>query len=140
MKITSIFQDEPTNGGGDGNTTIDGFGVGSSQASVRAERSALHNGRVYYISFSADDRRGGTCSGQVTVSVPHDMAHPAIGDGAKYDSTKATPPSDEDEHHGCGESQDHDNDRGRAKDDHDKKHHNGKNSDSGDNDKKQKKG
>ncbi|MBZ5560323.1 MAG: thrombospondin type 3 repeat-containing protein [Acidobacteriia bacterium] len=97
LKILSIFQDEPTNGSGDGNTSIDGFGVGTSQASVRAERSGKGDGRVYYINFSATDPSGASCMGTVTVSVPHDQAHPVVGEGPRYDSTKAGPRVDNDE-------------------------------------------
>ena len=38
IQITGIFQDEPTRGSGDGNTSIDGVIMGSV-AYVRAERS-----------------------------------------------------------------------------------------------------
>ncbi|MBI2204319.1 MAG: putative Ig domain-containing protein [Candidatus Rokubacteria bacterium] len=56
ITITHILQDEPTNTLGDGATAIDGFGVGTSRASVRAERSGTPrvpgNGRVYEIHFT----------------------------------------------------------------------------------------
>jgi hypothetical protein len=86
MKIT---QDEPVNGLGDGDTSPDGFGVGSPQAQVRAERSGTGNGRVYAITFKADDGKGGTCNATVNVGVPHDQGKGsvAIDDGQKYDST-----------------------------------------------------
>ena len=86
--ITSIYQNEPTQGLGDGDTAIDGYGVGSSQAQVRSERSGLGDGRVYYIGFTATTG-GGSCTGTVTVRVPHDQGHPTVGQGAtRYDSTK----------------------------------------------------
>lgn len=86
--ITSIFQDEPTNGLGDGDTAIDGFGVGTSQARVRRERSGKGNGRVYYIGFTAATA-GGSCSAVVTAGVPHDRGRgPAIGGGPLFDSTE----------------------------------------------------
>jgi hypothetical protein len=106
LKILSIYQDEPTNGGDDGNTSIDGFGVGTSQSSVRAERSGHRNGRVYYITFSATDPSGARCTGVVvTVGVPHDIAHPAVGDGPRYDSTKASRRAycDENDNHSKGD-------------------------------------
>lgn len=88
VTITGIMQDEPINDLGDGNTTADGIGVGTSIASVRAERSGTGNGRVYHIYYSADDGRGGLCDGEVTVSVPHDQdGMPAVDDGAIYPST-----------------------------------------------------
>jgi hypothetical protein len=50
----------------------DGNGVGTSTAAVRSECSAHGDGRVYAIHFDADDGNGGSCSGTVNVSVPHD--------------------------------------------------------------------
>ena len=85
-RVTSIFQDEPTQGLGDGDTAIDGF-IESGSARVRAERSGDGNGRVYYLNFTATAPSGSFCTGTVTVGVPHDQAHPAVGDGPKYDST-----------------------------------------------------
>ena len=92
ITITGILQDEPTNTLGDGSTWVDGGGVGTPRAWVRAERSGTPrlpgNGRVYEIFFTASDGRGGTCSGSVKVGVPHDQDHrPAIDDGMRYDST-----------------------------------------------------
>jgi predicted extracellular nuclease len=89
ITITSIFQDEPTNGTEDGDTSPDGEGIGSSTAQVRAERSGTGNGRVYHINFTADDGHGGLCSGQVLVSVPTNPGNQgaAVDDGALYDST-----------------------------------------------------
>ena len=40
---------------------------------VRAERSGTGDGRVYRIAFDGSDGAGGTCSGTVTVGVPHDQ-------------------------------------------------------------------
>lgn len=89
IKITAITQDEPVNGLGDGDTSPDGFGIGGNQAQLRAERSGTGNGRVYVIAFTADDGKGGTCSGNVKVGVPHDQGKGAIAidDGQNYDST-----------------------------------------------------
>lgn len=88
-KVTGIVQDEPTQGLGDGDTPIDGYIV-NGVAQVRAERSGDGNGRVYYVSFTATAPSGSSCIGTVTVAVPHDMAHPAVGDGPRFDSTKAS--------------------------------------------------
>ena len=94
--ITSIFQDERTNSTGDGNTAVDGYGVGTTMARVRAERDGdpktPGNGRIYFIRFAADDGRGGGCVGEVRVGVPHDQSRgPAISDGPLHDSTIVTP-------------------------------------------------
>jgi hypothetical protein len=95
--IRRIVQDEPTNTNGDGNTWIDGGGLGSSQAWVRAERAGTkkvsENGRIYEIFFDASDGRGKSCTGSVKVGVPHDEARrPAVDDGKRYDSTVAGGP------------------------------------------------
>ncbi|MCK5633908.1 MAG: ExeM/NucH family extracellular endonuclease, partial [Anaerolineales bacterium] len=90
ITIDSIFQDELVDDGGDGSTWPDGQGVGMSIAEVRAERAADGNGRVYHITFTADDGHGGTCSGEVLVGVPHDSGKKTempVDDGANYDST-----------------------------------------------------
>lgn len=91
ITIDAIWQDEPVNTYGDGSFAPDGFGVGTSIAEVRAERSGTKkvpgNGRVYHIVFTADDGRGMTCSGEVLVGVPHDIKDPVIDDGPNYDST-----------------------------------------------------
>jgi hypothetical protein len=88
--ITSIFQDEPTFGLGFGDVPVDGFGVGTSQAQVRAERSNSGNGRVYHIRYTATTT-GGTCSGEVTTGVPLYPGGTAVDGGALYDSTIAGP-------------------------------------------------
>ena len=87
ISIESIFQDEAVNGEGDGDVGPDGRGVGSGTAEVRAERAGKNNGRVYLISFSADDGNGGTCSASVQGGVPHDKKGTAVNDGATFDST-----------------------------------------------------
>jgi hypothetical protein len=93
IAITSIFQDEPLNTIGDGNTDVDGDGVGTATASVRAERTGSPqvpgDGRVYHISFVATDTAGATCTGTVTVCVPHDQGQGAscIDGGPLFDST-----------------------------------------------------
>jgi len=53
---------------------------------LRSERDGYGNGRVYRIAFTASNAAG-SCTGSVTVSVPHDMAHNAIDDGQNYVST-----------------------------------------------------
>lgn len=91
LTITSIQQDEPVNGLGDGDTSPDGFGVGTGLASVRSERSGKGNGRIYVIGFEAEDDKGASCSGSVQVGVPHDQGKGAvpIDDGVRFDSTQS---------------------------------------------------
>jgi uncharacterized repeat protein (TIGR01451 family) len=89
ITIDAITQDEAVNGKGDGNTFPDGLGVGTTTASVRAERQGNGNGRVYEISFSATNAVGSACSGSVQVCVPHDkrVGNECVDDGQLYDST-----------------------------------------------------
>ena len=88
ITINSIYQDEEVDERGDGKFAPDGSGIGTSTAEVRAERYGRGNGRVYHISFSAVDTRGGACTGTVMVSVPHDQSGaPAVDEGPLYDST-----------------------------------------------------
>jgi hypothetical protein len=92
VTIDAIYQDESTDTFGDGSFTPDGLGVGTSTAEVRAERAgskkAPGDGRVYHINFTASDTFGGTCNGEVLVSVPHDRRGAAAVDGGPlFDST-----------------------------------------------------
>ncbi len=98
ITVTRILQDEPTmgtdsddndEGRGSGHTDVDGYGVGTPTAWVRAERSGHGDGRVYVISYTASDGKGGTCTSSVTVAVPHDKKDTAIDSGVRYDSTVA---------------------------------------------------
>jgi cysteine-rich repeat protein len=71
--VTAISQDEPLDDPGSGNTCPDAAGVGTGRARLRAERSGGGDGRVYHVSFRADDGRGGECTGTVEVCVRHDQ-------------------------------------------------------------------
>jgi hypothetical protein len=75
VTITGVTQDEPVNAIADGNTSPDAVLTNppSNQVSVRAERSGIGDGRVYHILFTATDPSGGSCTGDVTVGVPHDQ-------------------------------------------------------------------
>lgn len=65
IEIQCIFQDEPVNDMGDGNTQWDADGIGESSASVLSERAGKLNGRVYHIDFIATDSHGARCGGEV---------------------------------------------------------------------------
>jgi hypothetical protein len=87
ITVTSIFQDEPVQGPGSGNTSPDATGVGTSTPSVRAERDGGGDGRVYHINFTATGASG-SCTGSVTVGVPHDQGHGGpVDEGPLFDST-----------------------------------------------------
>jgi hypothetical protein len=76
ITATAISQDEVVreSGLGSGNTAPDAT---LTPLAVRAERhgnpKSPGNGRVYHVSFVADDGRGGQCTGAVQVCVPHDQ-------------------------------------------------------------------
>ncbi len=90
ITVISIKQDEPLSTVGEGNTCPDANGVGGDSASVRAERSATADGRVYHIAFTADDGAGGRCTGEVTVCVPRTRGRDAacIDQGSLFDSLR----------------------------------------------------
>jgi NHL repeat/HYR domain len=110
IAVTGVFQDEPTNGLGDGDTAIDAVVVDGA-AQVRAERDGGGDGRVYYINFQATTD-GGSCTGTVTVGVPKDEGkRPAVGQGPKFDSTVATTPEKTDKGDGGKDGKDEKKDR-----------------------------
>ncbi|MBI1737785.1 MAG: hypothetical protein HYR58_00880 [Acidobacteria bacterium] len=89
ISINEVTQDEPVEGLGDGDTAPDAF-VRGEKVSLRSERSGTGNGRVYRISFTATNGRGGSCSGTASVSVPLNKkpgTH-ATDDGQLYNSTR----------------------------------------------------
>jgi hypothetical protein len=88
VSVDGIFQDEPVNGGGDGNTSPDATGIGAGTASVRAERAGHGNGRVYTLFFTATNDGGAQCNGSVEVAVPKSRKRDAVNDGPLFDSTK----------------------------------------------------
>ena len=87
IRITSITQDEPTAGLGDGDTAVDAIINPDGTFRLRAERSDDGDGRVYRVSFTASDSQG-SASGMVTVTVPKNKNRPAIDSGDVFISTK----------------------------------------------------
>lgn len=90
IDITSITSDEPTasdKGSGGSKHAPDAQGLGSSSMQLRSERSGKGNGRIYGISFTASDPQEATCSGYVTVCVPHNQGGVCIDSGQDYDAT-----------------------------------------------------
>jgi hypothetical protein len=89
LVITGVTQDEPVNGLGDGDSSPDAV-VQPDEAEdtvlLRAERSGTGNGRVYVVSFTADDGYE-SCTGAVVVTVPHSRKSVAMDDGQNHDST-----------------------------------------------------
>jgi hypothetical protein len=88
LTVTGVTQDEWVNGLGDGDTSPDAI-IQGEKMQLRAERSGKENGRVYQVSFTADDGFGGRCTGSVTVCVPHDrQPGTCVDDGQLYDATQ----------------------------------------------------
>jgi hypothetical protein len=87
VRATGVTQDEPLNSRADGSTTPDAVITAAGAVSVRAERQGTGDGRVYVIAFTGTDNHGATCTGQVTVAVPHDQSgRPAVDSGQSYQS------------------------------------------------------
>jgi hypothetical protein len=98
ITVTGVTSDEATAtelGAGGARHAPDANGGGTSTFDVRAERSGRDkNGRVYAITFTADDGLpNGESSGTVYVEVPHDQRNKhkggcsAVDDGQNYDAT-----------------------------------------------------
>ena len=66
---------------------IDDAEVNGESVDLRAERSGNGDGRVYEISFTADDGNGAMCTGTIQVGVPHDKKDTPVDSGQNYDST-----------------------------------------------------
>jgi hypothetical protein len=92
IKILKVTSDEPTAtalGAGGVTHAPDALGIGGSTAQLRAERSGLGDGRVYVVTFVADDGKGGSTFGSVSVMVPHDVRDnscSAIDSGQLYNA------------------------------------------------------
>ena len=90
LLITGVTQDGPVNGLGDRDTSPDvviQMGSPADTVLIRAERAGTGDGRVYVVSFTADDGFE-SCAGTVTISVPHSRKCIAIDSGQAYDSTQ----------------------------------------------------
>jgi hypothetical protein len=85
LRYSSINQDEPVKG-------LDKDDVGTDAAFqsgtlyVRAQRAGNGDGRVYEVQFEAKDPNGGSCTGIVTVTVPHDKSELAHHGGRRFNS------------------------------------------------------
>jgi hypothetical protein len=85
ITVTGVTQDEPLVGHDDdlvslagilqGNTCPDAVIDPQGGLRLRAERVGQGNGRVYVVSFTASDGRGGSSTCKVQVCVPHDADH-----------------------------------------------------------------
>jgi hypothetical protein len=88
LTITDIIQDEPITGLGNNDQSPDALVVAGDTVQLRSERAENGDGRVYYISFVANDSRGGQCDGVVAVNVPNNQIGLAIDSGTYFSSLK----------------------------------------------------
>jgi len=77
VQLMSITSNESDNGLGDGDTPndIQGAAVGTADRAflLRAERSGTGTGRIYTVTYRAEDRAGNATTAQGVVTVPHDQ-------------------------------------------------------------------
>ncbi len=92
INITGVTQDEPVQTAADRNCP-DASGIGSAVAHLRAKRRPTGDGRIYRVSFRADDGHLGTCTGTANVCVPHDLGRGArcVEGETVADSTRCGP-------------------------------------------------
>lgn len=86
VRIT-ITSNEPVNGTGDGDTDPDWIVKDDHHIQLRAERSALGNGRIYTITVTADDGCNPAVSVTKQVFVAHNITGPKTGNPFKIGST-----------------------------------------------------
>ena len=70
MRITDITQNEADRGLFGGDRYPDSSGINDSSALLRAERDPHGLGRIYSLTFTVNDGKGGACDGTVVVTVP----------------------------------------------------------------------
>ncbi len=84
-----VTQDEPTTGKGD--KTCPDAVIQSGVALLRNEQMSHGNGRVYRVSFTAEDGHGGSCRGQVPVCVPPKGSETCVDDNQVFGSLGPCP-------------------------------------------------
>ncbi len=91
ITVGAVTQDEEVNDLGDGDSSPDATVKanldGQDTVLIRSERSGKGNGRVYQVSFTAEDSGNETCNGSVSLTVPHSRKSTAVDDGQTVDST-----------------------------------------------------
>ncbi|MCI5228219.1 MAG: hypothetical protein D3918_16595, partial [Candidatus Electrothrix sp. AX2] len=91
VSITSITSDEPTKkNNGDPAPDADLDCIGTDTAELRPERNGGGDGRVYLVTFTASDGRGGETEMSLPVRVPHDQHGDcvAVDSGQQYSATE----------------------------------------------------
>jgi hypothetical protein len=89
ITVTTITQDESTVNPQRRDRCTDAAISANGPALVRAERKGTGDGRVYHLTYVADDGQGQQCGGTVTTCVPHDRSAQAscVDQGPRFDST-----------------------------------------------------
>ena len=91
LRISGVTQDENVKGvAGRGDRAPDARRVAGhpNWIELRAERNPNGNGRVYRISYTVSDGKGGQCSGVEKVAVPRDRGGSAFDSGGAHNSFK----------------------------------------------------
>jgi hypothetical protein len=89
IRILNVTSDEPTQDNYYCESYApDAFGVGTDTVQLRAERLECGNGRVYNVTFVANDGRGGEAVGSVQVYVPINCCGYCVDDGQYYVATE----------------------------------------------------
>lgn len=71
---STVVQDEPVNGKGDGNTAPDARFSNGDTLQVRSERAGPGDGRFYIVSITFTDSSGDSVTCESNVVVPHDRS------------------------------------------------------------------
>ena len=90
LEITGVTQDEPVTSPEKGDSSPDAViqaGDPTDTVMIRRERSEEGNGRVYEVSFTADDGFE-SCDGMVQLSVRRGRKSDAVDGGQFFDSTQ----------------------------------------------------
>lgn len=76
FKLLSVLSNEPTNGRGDGSTSVDivdwATGTADVTGKLRAERAGNLRDRIYSLTYRGTDAHGNFADATCTVTVPHD--------------------------------------------------------------------
>ena len=73
LTLVSVTSNEPDNVKGDGNTTNDIEILSDTMFRLRAERSGKGQGRIYTITYGAEDASGNYAEASITITVPHNQ-------------------------------------------------------------------
>ena len=94
-RLVSVTSNEPDDGHGDGATTDDIVILDDTHIQLRSERSGGGDGRIYTLTYEAEDCSGNTALDIVRVRVPHDQSgHAMAAVGFAADGAALLPDAD----------------------------------------------